>query len=162
MINLIICTVLNFAILLFLLFKFVVPRISEAMDKKQKGIVQSIEETEKSLADINKELEAHSRQMADVEKEIASILQEAEIRGNAAANKVEEDTIREVDALRIRMERQIEQEFSSLQLRLRADLVQQVVATVQDMASQRLDKAGHAALVEDFAFSLKDFKEFKS
>lgn len=67
-----------------------------------------------------------------------------------------------LEALRVRMERQIEQEFHNLKLRLKADLVNQVMATAQEMASQRLDQKGHSALVEDFAFSLKDFKEFKS
>ena len=47
MLNLIIASVLNFGILVFLLFKFVVPKISEAMDKKQQGIIHSVEEAEK-------------------------------------------------------------------------------------------------------------------
>ncbi len=162
MLNLIIASVLNFGILVFLLFKFVVPKISEAMDKKQQGIIHSVEEAEKNLADINQELESHKRQMAVVEQEIASIRQEAEARGVAAASKIETDTVREIEALRVRMERQIEQEFHNLKLRLKADLVNQVMATAQEMAGQRLDQKGHSALVEDFAFSLKDFKEFKS
>jgi len=162
MLNLIIASVLNFGILVFLLFKFVVPKISEAMDKKQQGIIHSVEEAEKNLADINQELESHKRQMAVVEQEIASIRQEAEARGVAAASEIETDTVREIEALRVRMERQIEQEFHNLKLRLKADLVNQVMATAQEMASQRLDQKGHSALAEDFAFSLKDFKEFKS
>ncbi|MGE3724985.1 MAG: hypothetical protein AB7I41_05515 [Candidatus Sericytochromatia bacterium] len=162
MLNLIIASVLNFGILVFLLFKFVVPKISEAMDKKQQGIIHSVEEAEKNLADINQELESHKRQMAVVEQEIASIRQEAEARGVAAASKIETDTVREIEALRVRMERQIEQEFHNLKLRLKADLVNQVMVTAQEMASQRLDQKGHSTLVEDFAFSLKDFKEFKS
>ncbi len=162
MLNLIIASVLNFGILVFLLFKFVVPKISEAMDKKQQGIIHSVEEAEKNLADINQELESHKRQMAVVEQEIASIRQEAEARGVAAASKIESDTVREIEALRVRMERQIEQEFHNLKLRLKADLVNQVMATAQEMAGQRLDQKGHSSLVEDFAFSLKDFKEFKS
>jgi F-type H+-transporting ATPase subunit b len=162
MLNLIIASVLNFGILVFLLFKFVVPKISEAMDKKQQGIIHSVEEAEKNLADINQELESHKRQMAVVEQEIASIRQEAEARGVAAASKIETDTVREIEALRVRMERQIEQEFHNLKLRLKADLVNQVMATAQEMAGQRLDQKGHSSLVEDFAFSLKDFKEFKS
>lgn len=162
MLNLIIASVLNFGILVFLLFKFVVPKISEAMDKKQQGIIHSVEEAEKNLADINQELESHKRQMAVVEQEIASIRQEAEARGVAAASKIETDTVREIEALRVRMERQIEQEFHNLKLRLKADLVNQVMVTAQEMAGQRLDQKGHSALVEDFAFSLKDFKEFKS
>ncbi|PIQ23557.1 hypothetical protein COW36_13880 [bacterium (Candidatus Blackallbacteria) CG17_big_fil_post_rev_8_21_14_2_50_48_46] len=162
MIILIICSLLNFGILLFLLMKFVVPRFSEAMDKKQESISRTVEEAEKSLADINRELESHTHKMAEVEAQIADIRQEAEVRGEAAARKIKEDTTREIEALRVRVDRQIDQEFHNLKLRLRAELVNQVTLAAQELASERLDKSGHASLVESFAFSLKDFKEFKS
>lgn len=162
MLSLIICSVLNFGILLFLLLKFVVPRISEAIDKKQQTIVRTVEEAEKSLADINRELDSHTHKMAEVEAEIAAIRQEAEARGEAAARKIQEDTVREIDALRHRVERQIEQEFHNLKLRLRADLVNQVVLAAHDLVRERLDRQGHDRLIESFSMKLKDFKEYKS
>jgi F-type H+-transporting ATPase subunit b len=163
MLNLIICSVLNFSILLFLLLKFVVPRMSEAMAKKQQGIVQTVEEAEKTLADINRELSEHAVHMRKAEAEVVTIAQEAEARAEAAARKIQQDTVQEVEALRVRVERQIEQEFHNLKLRLRADLINQVVATAQDLAQKNLDSKGHTSLIENFALvELKDFKEFKS
>lgn len=162
MLNLIICSVLNFGILLFLLLKFVVPRIADAIEKKQQNIVRTLEEAEKSLADMNRELEVHTQKMAALEAEIAAICQEAENRGEAAVRKIQEDTVREVEALRQRVERQIEQEFHNLRLRLRRDLVNQVILTAHDLIRERLDQQAHDRLVEGFAMQLKDFKEYRS
>ena len=106
----IICSLLNFGILLFLLLKFVVPRISEAMDKKQQSIAQTVSEAEKTLADINRELSEHAAQMSKAEAEVVMIRQEAEARAGAAAHKIQQDTVQEIEALRVRIDRQIEQE----------------------------------------------------
>jgi F-type H+-transporting ATPase subunit b len=158
----VISNLLNFGILAFLLWKFLVPRISEGMDNKQRNIVQTIEETEKNLADMSTELEAVRAQMRDAEPQIQAIRDEADARGKAAAEKIMAETVTEISALRHRVDRQIEQEVNNLRLNLRQELVDQVMANARNLLQQDLNKIGHSELVEHFAHNLKGFKEYTS
>lgn len=153
---------LNFGILAFLLWKFLVPRISEGMDNKQRTIVQTIEETEKNLADMSAELEEVRAQMRDAEPQIQAIRDEAEARGKAASERMMAETMAEIASLRHRVDRQIEQEVNNLRLNLRQELVEQIMANAQNLVQQDLNKIGHSELVEHFAYSLKGFKEYTS
>lgn len=158
----VISNLLNFGILAFLLWKLLVPRLSEGIGNKHKDIVQTIEETEKNLADMSAELDAVRAQIRDAAPQIQAIRDEAEARGQAAAEKMMADTTAEIAALRVRVDRQIEQEVNNLRLNLRQELVEQVMANAQNLIEQDLNKLGHSELVEDFAYTLKGFKEYTS
>ncbi len=158
----VISNLLNFGILAFLLWKLLVPRLSEGIGNKHKDIVQTIEETEKNLADMSAELDAVRAQIRDAAPQIQAIRDEAEARGKAAAEKMKADTTAEIAALRVRVDRQIEQEVNNLRLNLRQELVEQVMANAQNLIEQDLNKLGHSELVEDFAYTLKGFKEYTS
>lgn len=158
----VISNLLNFGILAFLLWKLLVPRLSEGIGNKHKDIVQTIEETEKNLADMSAELDAVRAQIRDAAPQIQAIRDEAEARGQAAAEKMKADTTAEIAALRLRVDRQIEQEVNNLRLNLRQELVEQVMANAQNLIEQDLNKLGHSELVEDFAYTLKGFKEYTS
>lgn len=158
----VISNLLNFGILAFLLWKFLVPRISEGMDNKQRTIVQTIEETEKNLADMSTELELVRSQIRDAEPQIQAIRDEAEARGKAATEKMMAETTAEIAALRHRVDRQIEQEVNNLRLNLRQELVEQVMANAHNLLQQDLNKLAHSELVESFAYNLKGFKEYTS
>lgn len=154
--------VLNFCLLAFLLGKFLVPRLSEFMDKKTLGINQSIDETEKNLADVTLELDLVRKEMQEAEQQLALISSEAEARGVAAAEKIKADTQNEIAQMKIRVDKQIEQEVHTLQLRLRQDLVQQIMKKAEELVTEEANKKVHTQLIEDFAYTLKDFKEYQS
>lgn len=160
----IISNVLNVLVLGFLLAKFALPKLKDMMVSKQQSIAAAIEETDKNLADIEQGLAAVRKEMQDAEAQIATIHEEAAQRGVAAAAKIKADTEIELEQLRQRVERQIEQEFSNLRVRLRQDLIAQVVLKAEELinAQAQDNKDLQAQMVEDFAYSLKGFKEFKS
>ncbi|PKL76071.1 MAG: hypothetical protein CVV27_12135 [Candidatus Melainabacteria bacterium HGW-Melainabacteria-1] len=158
----VISNILNFVLLLFLLNKFVVPKLGAMIVGKQEAIAHAIDEAEKNLADVEQELVVVRREMQQTETQIAEIHREAASRGIAAAEKLKSDTEVEIEQLRQRVERQIEQEFSNLRLRLRQDLIQQVMLKAEGLIRTQTDTQLQTQLVENFAYSLKDFKEFKS
>lgn len=158
----VISNVLNFVILIFLLWKFLFPRLGDMMKSKAEAISLSLDEADKNLADIQAELAEVRQEMARTEQQIAEIRTESQARGKAAAEKLLADTEAEIEQLRQRVERQIEQEFSNLRVRLRRDLISQVMLKAEELIRDRADIALQTQLVENFAYSLKDFKEFKS
>lgn len=158
----VVSNVLNFGVLVFLLWKFALPKLSEFMDKKQHTIAETIDEAEKNLADISAELDAVRKELQAADAQISQIRTDAEARGKAAAAKILQDTESEIVQLQERVERQIEQEFSNLRLRLRQELVEQVMHKAESMIAANADKMQQTRLIEDFAYSLKGFKEYKS
>lgn len=162
MMTLILSYIFNFLILAFIVFKFLVPAMKNMMVKKQQDIVLTMDETEKNLQDMSAELDEYRQKMAELESQISDIKKEAEARAQTAAEKITADTTEEIAQLRQRVERQIEQEFVNLKNRVRQEFVQEVVSSAQAQLKDSLNKTSHANLVEQFAYSLKDFKEYKS
>lgn len=158
----IISQALNFTILAFLLWKFLVPKFAEGISKKTKDINQTLDETAKNLADISVELDSVRKELKEAEGEIDKIRVEAEQRGDAAAAKIKQDTENEIAALRSRVDRQIEQEFQNLQNRLRQDIVKDVMVQAEALVREKSDAKLQNQLVTHFAHSLKDFKEYRS
>jgi F-type H+-transporting ATPase subunit b len=153
---------LNFVLLLLLLWKLLVPRLSAMMDKRRENIHQTLDETEKSLADVSQELDAVRQELKQAEHNISSISDEAEARAKAASAKIKADTEHEIQQLRDKVERQIQQEFHNLHLSLRAELVQQVTVEAEAQMRKANDAAAQQQLIKNFAYSLEGFKEYKS
>ncbi len=160
----VVSNVLNFGILAAILWKFAIPRVSEMISAKQEAISQALDEADKHLTDVEAQLAEVRREMQQAEAEIGNIRKEAEARGIEAAAKIKADTQQEIEQLRQRVERQIQQEFSNLSLRLRQDLIAQVILKAEALLKGKLeaDKNLQTQLIENFAFSLKGFKEYKS
>lgn len=160
----VVSNVLNFIILIAILWKLAVPRVSAMLSAKQEAIAQALDEADKHLADVEAQLADVRREMQQAEAEIGKIRTEAEARGISAAEKIKADTQLEIEQLRQRVERQIQQEFANLSLRLRQDLIAQVMLKAEELIKAKLeaDKNLQTQLVENFAYSLKGFKEYKS
>lgn len=154
--------VLNVAVLGFLLWKLALPRISSGLDTKKTNIVQGIEEAEKNLADINLSLDQVRREIQAASGQISTIREEAEARSEAAVAKIKSDTEQEISHLQERVERQIAQEFSSLRVRVRQDLISEIMSQAENMVRQRTSEQQQAEVIENFAYSLKGFKEYRS
>lgn len=158
----VISNLLNFGILAFLLWKFLIPKLSEFMDKKTADIAQSIDEAEKHFNDMSASLADVRAELANSQTEIGQIRSEAQARGEAASEKIRQETQQEVTLLKARVDRQIEQEFANLRSRLRRDLVSQVMLQAETLIQQHSDKLTQTRVIEDFAYRLGDFKEYKS
>lgn len=160
----VVSNVLNFIILIAILWKLAIPRVSAMLSAKQEAIAQALDEADKHLTDVEAQLADVRREMQQAEAEIGKIRTEAEARGISAAEKIKADTQLEIEQLRQRVERQIQQEFANLSLRLRQDLIAQVMLKAEELIKAKLeaDKNLQTQLVENFAYSLKGFKEYKS
>ncbi|MGV3524480.1 MAG: hypothetical protein ACO1RX_09655 [Candidatus Sericytochromatia bacterium] len=154
--------VLNVAVLAFLLWKFALPRISSGLENKKNTIVQSLDETEKNLADINTSLDQVRREIQAASGQIGTIREEAASRSETAVAKIKSDTEQEISHLQERVERQIAQEFSSLRVRVRQDLISEIMSQAENMVRQRTSEQQQADVIENFAYSLKGFKEYRS
>lgn len=154
----IVCTVLNFGILLFILNKFLKPKAAEMLSNKQTRIAQSLDETEKRLAEVTARLEEQRRKLQEVEIEIQQVRAFSETTATNSAKKIQEETEREVVQWRQRVDRQIDQELASLKNDLKSEFVEKVFAKATQMAVSDLDNKAHDSLIRQFATSLKEHK----
>lgn len=155
-IPIIVCTVLNFGILLFLLNKFLKPKVNEMLTNKQTNIAHSLAETEKRLAEVTAKLEEQKRKLQEVEQAIKQVRAASESTASNSVKKIQEDTEREMVQWRQRVDRQIDQELAALKNQLRREFAEKVFHKATQMAESDLDNKTHDALIRQFATTLKE------
>ena len=78
--GLMIWTLLAFGVTLWVLSKYVFPRIQEALDKRQKAIEESIEESERTRAEAQKILEEYRQRLQEARAQAEEIVVRARRR----------------------------------------------------------------------------------
>ena len=154
----VICTVLNFLALAFILNKFVKPKFIEGIAKKQESIVRQVEDTESTLEKVSSELEAQRQKLKEVEQEVQQIQQNAHQFAKENSEHIRKNTERELEEWRKRVDLQIEQEFTVLRVGLRNEFINQVIERAGELSVVHLNKEAHINLIEEFVGSLKERK----
>ena len=82
-------TLLAFGVTLWVLSKFVFPRVQEALDKRQKAIEESIEESERTRAEAQKILEQYRQRLQEARAQADEIV----VRARRAAEEHERESL---------------------------------------------------------------------
>ena len=81
-------TLIAFGVTLWVLSKFVFPRIQEALDKRQKAIEEAIEESERTRAEAQKILEEYRQRLQEARTQAEEIVVRARRGGRGARARV--------------------------------------------------------------------------
>lgn len=148
----------NFFALLWILNKFAIPKLKEGITSKQESIIQSIDDTEKALAEVNSKLEKQRQLLKEVQDEIQSIRDNAEKVGVSTSDKIRENAKKEAEQWHTRVDSQIEQELNLLKNDIREDFINQVIDAVELKISKQLGKKTQNELIKGFAKELKEYQ----
>jgi F-type H+-transporting ATPase subunit b len=111
-----------FAIIVFLLAKFVIPPINRAMTARQESIRQQIAELDQAKADAVAAKDDFQSQIADARKEAAKIREDAREQGAAIVAEMREQAQAEANRILEHGKNQIEAERQSAIASLRAEV----------------------------------------
>ena len=121
----------NFAILVAVVWKFVLPRLTKLMEERKR----SIEEQLKAAEDARKEVEASREQReadrAKSEEEAAAVLKEAKDAGERTRVELTNAAKRDADEIRKRADEQLAIEREKLREELRAEVAALTVETTR-------------------------------
>ena len=134
-VGLMIWTLLLFRISLFILAKLAFPRISEALDRRQKAIENSIDEAERIRGEADELLAAYRQRLAEARGQAEEILE----RARKAAETHERDAHAHAEARRERLLEQTRRDIE-LETRRAIDEIRREVADLTVMATEKVTR----------------------
>ena len=155
-VGLMIWTLLVFGISMYLLAKLAFPRISEALDRRQKAIEDSIDAAERTRKEADSILAEYRERLAEARGQADDIVARARRTGEAAENEIIADARAKREEMMEQTRRDIEAETRRAIQEIRSEVADLTVLATEKVTRKSLTDADHKRLVEE-ALSELDF-----
>lgn len=143
-------TIVVFVVVLFILGKYAWGPILGAIDAREKGIQDTVEEAGRLRDEARALLEEHQRQLADSRRQSQQIMAEAREAGEQLRRQIEEKARVEGEAMVERARRDIDREKQAALDELRRESVDLALAAAGRLMNQRLDAEADRAVIQGF------------
>jgi F-type H+-transporting ATPase subunit b len=153
--SLIFWEVITFAILLFLLYRYVYPPIRDQIQRRQSEIEDAIDEAQKTRAEARELLAEYRRQIEEARVEARQILDEARKQGESQRERAKREAREEGERIIQRAREEIEREREAALRELRREVADLVIVTTERLISRELDRDGHEQLISEALDSLE-------
>lgn len=148
-------TIVVFVVVLFILGKYAWGPILGAIDAREKGIQDTVEEAGRLRDEARALLEEHQRQLADSRRQSQQIMAEAREAGEQLRRQIEEKARVEGEAMVERARRDIDREKQAALDELRRESVDLALAAAGRLLNQRLDAEADRAVIQGFLDDLQ-------
>ena len=153
--SLIFWEIITFAILLFLLYRYVYPPIRERIQQRQSEIERAIDEAQKTRSEARDLLAEYRRQIDEARGEARQILDEARKQGEAQRERAKREAREEGDRIIQRAREEIERERDNALRQVRGEVAEMVILTSERVIGHQLDRNGHEQLISEALDSLE-------
>jgi F-type H+-transporting ATPase subunit b len=160
-VGLMIWTLLLFGISMFVLAKLAFPRISAALDKRQKAIEDSIDEAAKIRAEANEVLGEYRERLTEARGQADEIVSRARRAAETHERDAQEEAKAKREQLMEQTRRDIESETRRAIQEIRREVADLTVMATEKVTRKTLDQDDQRRLVED-ALSELDFSALAS
>jgi len=148
-VGLMIWTLIAFGTTLWVLSKFVFPRVQDALDKRQKAIEEAIDESERTRTEAQKILEEYRQRLQEARQQAEEIV----VRARRAAEEHERESL---DAAREQREELLEQTRRDIEAEtrraiqeIRNEVADLTVLATEKVTRKSLDDTDQRRLVEE-------------
>ncbi|MDR7086430.1 F-type H+-transporting ATPase subunit b [Aeromicrobium panaciterrae] len=149
--------ILAFAILLFILAKYVIPPVNKGLTDRQENIRQQFADAEKAKSDAEAEKESYRAQIADARQEAARIREEAKEQGAQIIAEMRQQAQSEADRITTHAHAQIEAERSQALAQLKGEVGSIATQLAGRIVGESLDdEARQKRTVERFIAELEE------
>ena len=143
-------TALVFLLLLGILWRFAWGPILAAVDAREKGIKDALDEAAMRNEEAEKLLEEHRQQLADARRQAGEVLADAKAAGDRVRREIEDKARGEAQGIVDRARAEIERERDAALDTLRKESVDLALAAASRLLSENLDQAKDRELVEGY------------
>jgi len=157
-VGLMIWTLLAFLVALFVLRKYAWPAITEALDKRQRAIEESIETAERARADAAALLEEYRQRLREARAQADEIVARARKAGEVHERETLEEARTRREELLEQTRRDIEVETRRAIQEIRAEVADLTIMATEKVTRKALDADDQRRLVEE-ALSELDFTQ---
>lgn len=151
-------TLVVFAALLVVLWKFAYPAILKTTEDRERTIARQLDEAEKANTEAKALLEENRKLLADARTSAQTLVAEAKSAADKERSAAIEKTRHEQEELLARARREISAERDKAMADLRREAVDLSLAAATKLIGQRLDGGADRALVESYLSTLEKTK----
>jgi F-type H+-transporting ATPase subunit b len=148
-IGLMIWTLLAFLVAMFILRKYAWPAITEALDKRQHAIEESIETAERTRAEARALLEEYRERLREARQQADEIVARARKSGEVHEREALEKAKAQREELLAQTRRDIEAETRRAIQEIRAEVADLTVLATEKVTRKSLNEADQKRLVEE-------------
>jgi F-type H+-transporting ATPase subunit b len=155
-VGLMVWTLLLFGLSMLLLWKLAFPRISEALDKRQRAIEESIDTADETRRKADQLLEEYRERLAEAREQAQEIIDRARKAGEVHERESEDEAIKHREALMERTRKEIDAETRRAIQEIRREVADLTVLATEKVTRKTLTDDDQRRLVEE-ALSELDF-----
>ncbi len=148
-VGLMVWTLRLFAISLIVLWKLAFPRISEALDRRQHAIEDSIDQAEQIRRQADELLDEYRARLAEAREQAQEIIERARKAGEAHERDSEEEAIKRREQLMERTRREIEAETRRAIQEIRREVADLTVLATEKVTRKSLSDEDQERLVKE-------------
>lgn len=152
--TMIIGSVVNLALFFIILFVAAKKPMANALQKRSDSIGDVLKQAEEQIADLTAKLARQDAEIAALSGSVAEIKSNGEATSKKLAADVVAGARAEGEAMRQRLEREVEAELQLTAQRLRRELGAQAIQQAEALLASRLDANRQNELVHQFAAQL--------
>ncbi len=153
--KLFIAQLVNFAILFFVLKKFVYQPLLQVLEERKKKIekgIKSAEQAERKLAEIS---EKEKKILEKAQEKAQKILLEAERKAEENRRLATEETTTEINKMMKKADEEIEKKKEQMLTDLKKDLAQLVVSATEKVLAQKIDEKSDEKIIDKAIAEIK-------
>lgn len=148
-IGLMIWTLLAFGATLYVLRKFVFPRIQEQLDKRQRAIEETIDIAERTRKDADELLAEYRQRLQEARQQADEIVSRARKAGDAHQEETTAKARDKADEMMEHTRREIDAETRRALERIRKEVADLTVIATEKVTRKALDAEDHKRLVDE-------------
>lgn len=145
----------NFLILVAILYKFGWGPVLKMLDSRQQGIEDSLNKAEEARKEAETMSVKLAAEVADARKQAKAIIDEAQKNAEAAKNDILEQARASADSMLERAQAEIAKEKAEAIGQIRGEVADMVVAVTGRLLSENMSDQQHRALVDKYIAEVK-------
>jgi F-type H+-transporting ATPase subunit b len=142
--------VMNFTVLVVLLFLALRKPVSQALNGRITGIKEELDELEAKKAEAEKKLADYDTQIASLEGEAKKIVAEYIQQGEEAKKRILEESQKAADKLEEQARKNIEHEFQSVKNELQGEILEKALIRAEEMVKGKITEDDQNRLVDEY------------
>ncbi|WP_280354513.1 F0F1 ATP synthase subunit B [Nocardia otitidiscaviarum] len=146
-----------FAVIAFVFYKYVIPRLTKVLDERSEKIEGGIAKAEAAQAEAQATLQQYQEQLAEARLEAARIREEARTQGQQILAQMRADAQAEADRIVASGQTQLEAQRQQIVTELRSELGATAIDLAEKIIGQSVsDQAKQAASIDRFLAELDE------
>lgn len=145
-----IAQLISFLVVLFVLWKYLVPITIRTLDKRQETIREGIENTERSRQELSEATARAEQILADARRQAQEIIERADQNAQREAQRIEEEAQARAEQIRQQQDARIRQEANRARNELSRLVVNLSIDAAGKVVGRSVDSKDNRRLVEEF------------